>query len=319
MQTQHMEACMDRSNLSTRDLANLLAINVSTVKRWADGGQLPCIKTPGGHRRFRIGDVQGFLVEHGISAQALTPFANAETRRNRLEEAVLNREWEWLRDHLLALLRDGAVRDIVPLLSAMYLSGLHPAELCDLLIAPAMETIGERWAANELTVADEHLATHAIAAALDEMSTRWPAQRETDRLAICACLPQNYHELACVCASQVLKFEGWNVALLGANTPTEAIIAMIETRRPDLVAISAALVPDPVCFASDCKRIGTALGSYGGQLVVGGAGVMDSHFAPTDGCARVVWNMGAFVDHLKRSFGNHVHADESRSPSGEGI
>ena len=37
---------------STSDLAKLLGVDNSTVKRWADLGEIPCFKTLGGHRRF---------------------------------------------------------------------------------------------------------------------------------------------------------------------------------------------------------------------------------------------------------------------------
>src|SRR5215510_6477341 len=31
------------------------------VRRWTDGGRLPAFYTPGGHRRFRRGDLDAFL------------------------------------------------------------------------------------------------------------------------------------------------------------------------------------------------------------------------------------------------------------------
>ena len=36
------------------ELANILGVNVSTVKRWADSGKIDCVKTKGGHRKFHI-------------------------------------------------------------------------------------------------------------------------------------------------------------------------------------------------------------------------------------------------------------------------
>lgn len=34
------------------EVARLLGVNPKTVARWAKSGQLPCIRTLGGHRRF---------------------------------------------------------------------------------------------------------------------------------------------------------------------------------------------------------------------------------------------------------------------------
>lgn len=39
----------------------MLAVNSSTVKRWADSGKLRCFKTPGGHRRFTADRILAFI------------------------------------------------------------------------------------------------------------------------------------------------------------------------------------------------------------------------------------------------------------------
>ncbi|MDA0366093.1 MAG: helix-turn-helix domain-containing protein [Chloroflexi bacterium] len=36
----------------------ILGVNESTVRRWADAGQIRCFRTPGGHRRFAEHDLQ---------------------------------------------------------------------------------------------------------------------------------------------------------------------------------------------------------------------------------------------------------------------
>lgn len=48
--------------LSTRDAASLLGVNLDTVARWADDDRLPCLRTPGGFRRFRPQDVDAFAL-----------------------------------------------------------------------------------------------------------------------------------------------------------------------------------------------------------------------------------------------------------------
>lgn len=48
--------------LTTGDLADRFGVNIDTVARWADGDKLPCLKTPGGFRRFRPEDVDEFAL-----------------------------------------------------------------------------------------------------------------------------------------------------------------------------------------------------------------------------------------------------------------
>lgn len=42
----------------------ILGVNESTVRRWADSGEIRCFRTPGGHRRFAEGDLYA-MTERG--------------------------------------------------------------------------------------------------------------------------------------------------------------------------------------------------------------------------------------------------------------
>lgn len=47
--------------LTLGQAATYLGVAQSTVRKWSDGGRLPAFYTPGGHRRFRQGDLDKFL------------------------------------------------------------------------------------------------------------------------------------------------------------------------------------------------------------------------------------------------------------------
>lgn len=47
--------------LMPAEVAELFGVNVKRVTRWANTGQLPCVRTLGGHRRFRADDVLRLL------------------------------------------------------------------------------------------------------------------------------------------------------------------------------------------------------------------------------------------------------------------
>ncbi|WP_420640678.1 MerR family transcriptional regulator [Candidatus Leptofilum sp.] len=46
--------------LSLSQAADLLGVHSTTLRRWADGGQVPFMLTPGGHRRFALSDLNQF-------------------------------------------------------------------------------------------------------------------------------------------------------------------------------------------------------------------------------------------------------------------
>lgn len=48
--------------LSLSDAADHVGVHFSTLRRWADAGKVPCIRTPGGRRRFRRSELNTFLI-----------------------------------------------------------------------------------------------------------------------------------------------------------------------------------------------------------------------------------------------------------------
>jgi excisionase family DNA binding protein len=47
--------------LDLADAARFLGVHFTTLRRWADAGQVACIRTPGGRRRFSMRDLQSFV------------------------------------------------------------------------------------------------------------------------------------------------------------------------------------------------------------------------------------------------------------------
>ena len=64
---------------STIEIARMLRVDSSTVKRWADSGKLLCCKTVGGHRRFSLKQVRQFVeIYHLEGIVSCDSLANSE-------------------------------------------------------------------------------------------------------------------------------------------------------------------------------------------------------------------------------------------------
>jgi excisionase family DNA binding protein len=49
--------------LTPGEVALMFRVDPKTVARWATGGRLGCIRTPGGHRRFLESEVTALLAD----------------------------------------------------------------------------------------------------------------------------------------------------------------------------------------------------------------------------------------------------------------
>lgn len=79
--------------------AQIAGVSVSTLRRWADEGRVPSFRTAGGHRRFRVGDVQQALLPARSTSGEVEVFGEmATTRIRRQLAAPRTRDLAWLAD-----------------------------------------------------------------------------------------------------------------------------------------------------------------------------------------------------------------------------
>jgi excisionase family DNA binding protein len=74
--------------LTLGQAADYLGVAQSTVRKWADNGRLPAFYTPGGHRRFRRGDLDAFLSGSRVSRGREAPLILIVDDDARLREFV---------------------------------------------------------------------------------------------------------------------------------------------------------------------------------------------------------------------------------------
>lgn len=110
------------------------------------------------------------------------------------------------------------------------------------VIAPVQHKVGTEWAANRITVAQEHAATaindRVIAALAHHPAGK--AQTHGGRVAV-ACVDGEWHALPPRLLSEVLRLRGWQVDFLGAQVPTPHLIAHLHQHGPDVVALSCSI------------------------------------------------------------------------------
>lgn len=54
---------LSRELLTPSEVAQMFRVDPKTVTRWATAGRIGSIRTPGGHRRFRLVEVQKLLAD----------------------------------------------------------------------------------------------------------------------------------------------------------------------------------------------------------------------------------------------------------------
>ena len=95
MDPRNDRARHDPEWLTLGQAARFLGVAQSTIRKWSDQGRVPAFYTPGGHRRFRRGDLESFLARSGPGRQQAGPavlLVDDDARMRELVRTELERE-----------------------------------------------------------------------------------------------------------------------------------------------------------------------------------------------------------------------------------
>ncbi len=109
------------------------------------------------------------------------------------------------------------------------------------IIQQAQERIGELWQRNEISIAQEHLATAISQLALAHLFPRARRARPLGKKALVACVEGELHDFPARLAADQLELAGFEVLFLGANVPTDSLVSMVRSAEPDLLALSCTM------------------------------------------------------------------------------
>jgi len=105
----------------------------------------------------------------------------------------------------------------------------------------AMHEIGHLWETNQITVAQEHLATAITQSVMAQLYSHVFARPPIGRTMVATCIGGELHELGIRMVADFFEMEGWDVYYLGANMPAEDVANIVNSEQTDLLAISVSL------------------------------------------------------------------------------
>ena len=108
------------------------------------------------------------------------------------------------------------------------------------LFTPTMYNIGEMWERNEITVADEHLATGVCEFLLSRM---FPTQQKStsNKKAMFLCIEGEQHSLGLKMVSSLFEENGWTTKNFGSSLPLQHAITYAKRWKPEVIGLSVSI------------------------------------------------------------------------------
>jgi methanogenic corrinoid protein MtbC1 len=120
-------------------------------------------------------------------------------------------------------------------------------------VTPSLYEIGDRWERNELSVADEHLATSITEELLNQVFAAMVPAAPVGRSVIVAAFSPEMHRVGARIVADVFELKGWDSRFVGADTPSGQLRHALAEGTPDLVALSST---NPSITSTFVERLG---------------------------------------------------------------
>ena len=156
-------------------------------------------------------------------------------------------------------------------------SGADPADVYLDILVPALESVGDGWAAGTISVADEHRATTVAQRLIGRIGPRFARRGRKRGAVVLGAPPGEQHSLPTAIVGDLLRGVGFEVLDLGANAPADSFAETTRAASRVVAVGIAATTPGRDAAVRSAVRALRRAGVTAPVLVGGAAVTGDDH------------------------------------------
>jgi MerR family transcriptional regulator, light-induced transcriptional regulator len=253
------------------ELSRRVGVSPELLRAWeARYGLLRPERTQGGLRLFSEEDERRVHlmrrhIASGLSASEAARLASRGEDSSAPEGSARCAEIEAALTRGLDTLDEAMAQAALDQLFGAFALGFALSEV----ILPVLHRLGERWAAAETSVAQEHFASNLIGGRLRALARGWG--NGVGPRAVLACPPGERHELGLLCFGLALREHGWRITYLGVETPLRELADSLGELQPTVVVLSAISRQRFLDARDELSELGARV-----RVLIGGAGASEA-------------------------------------------
>jgi MerR family transcriptional regulator, light-induced transcriptional regulator len=148
-------------------------------------------------------------------------------------------------------------------------SGITLPDIYVRILQPAMQELGRRYENGQATGFDQQFAATVTRRIMTRLHADAPRGQRRSR-SIAACVEGDQHDAGIAMLSDLMDLDGWDAYCAGPNVPTRDLLITIERRKPDVVALSAAMLDGLLPVADVVAALRSSEALAGTRIMVGG-------------------------------------------------
>ena len=109
------------------------------------------------------------------------------------------------------------------------------------VLLPAQREIGRLWHVGEISVAEEHMVTHATQRAMAVLASQGSPAEPNGKTVVVAAVASNVHDVGLRALADLYQLAGWRTIFLGSDVPMRDLPATLTFFEADLLLLGASL------------------------------------------------------------------------------
>jgi len=268
-QTVHsnlIEVTMVELLYTTAELSAMMHVGISSIKRWTDEGKLRCIRTPGGHRKFRAADVHDFIAQFHYSVPVPKDVAEA------VLDVRFRRDAELTANDIVRSSVEHAVRNehrfIEKQLVARYAAGDSVASIFDSYLLPVLKEIEKGRSEKSVSTVEYQLAKNTLLHALIFFADTLPRTAAGMGELYCLTANERLNEIELKAVEILLEHTGYRVYNLGTVLTQNDVNDLVAQCKPEDVFVVVSLRFDSFEAGQQFHDLVRGVLGYGGSVCV---------------------------------------------------
>ena len=220
--------------ISSKNAAEILGINISTLKRWTENGIIKCTKTPGGHRKFTIQNIRDYYKK------------NRETKVNSelgLKNYQHKKIYQYINKNkfskLKQILADASLASddltVSTIINGSYMKGVSVETICDEIIDPGSMIVENALRKNYISHIEAFVSRKLITRIVESLISSKPNGSYNGKMALCINFEDNLPDLGVVMSEIILRHNGYNVLNTGSHAKLGDLTKIIIKKPINLI------------------------------------------------------------------------------------
>jgi excisionase family DNA binding protein len=255
---------------TTNDVAKILRVDKSTIKRWTDEGKLKCFRTPGGHRKFRSEDVYDFMSANNYDNHSLQALPQMMSDEMIISSIVHKKEYNVLHSVCFSAAIKGKKEEILMLFNEILSAGMQMSVLFDHVVKPTTKKLDHLVALDKLSVSEFHLAMNVLTSAIIRLNETTKKNPRNHKTIVCASIENGKNETELTALITLLEVNGFTTMNLGSGISAEAIGQFLTRTKPFAVCLYTSFTANRDLLTSELQKVAEFARSNGSHCIVGG-------------------------------------------------